>query len=240
MQNALCIIPARGGSKRVPRKNVLPLAGKPMLAYTLEAALEADVFLDVVVSSDDDEILAVARQWGAVADRRPEALAGDTVPMVRVAEEYLLRPGHAARYDHVAVMLPTCPFRTAMDVRDAVSLYDEQGNGAALIAVTAYTFPPQFAMTFDAAPALTMREPETYARSTRSQAMQPAVHPNGALYLMPVSRFLEEKTFFCQPLIGYEMPEERSLDIDYPYQFDMAEALMRTRRAAEIAAPVPA
>ncbi|MDZ4700572.1 MAG: acylneuraminate cytidylyltransferase family protein [Rhodothermales bacterium] len=231
MSNILCLIPARGGSRRVPRKNVLPLAGKPLLAYTLEAAIDSGVFADVVVSSDDAEILAVAREWGAGTDERAASLAGDTVPMVRVAEEYLRRDGMNTRYDHVAVMLPTCPFRTAEDVRRAAALYARQTGDVSLIAVTNYEFPPQLAMTIAEDAGLAMREPETYLRTTRSQSIDTAYHPNGALYMASVTRFLANGTFFHEPMVGYAMPPERSLDIDYPYQFQMAEALMQERLA---------
>jgi CMP-N-acetylneuraminic acid synthetase len=232
MNRTLCLIPARGGSKRIPRKNVLPLAGKPLLVYSIEAARDAGVFTDIVVSSDDAEILDVARSWGVEADERPAAWAGDTVPMVRVAEEYLCRDTVRGRYDHLAVMLPTCPFRTAEDVRAAVALYEARGAAATVIAVTVYEFPPQLAMTLGPDASIALREPETYGRTTRSQSIETAFHPNGALYLSTVDRFLKWGTFFHEPLAGYAMPPERSLDIDYPYQFLMAEALLNERLEA--------
>ena len=183
MSNILCLIPARGGSRRVPRKNVLPLAGKPLLAYTLEAAIDSGVFADVVVSSDDAEILAVAREWGAGTDERAASLAGDTVPMVRVAEEYLRRDGMNTRYDHVAVMLPTCPFRTAEDVRRAAALYARQTGDVSLIAVTNYEFPPQLAMTIAEDAGLLPSEVEPYgsemAKVHLSVRDRLAAEPNG-------------------------------------------------------------
>jgi CMP-N-acetylneuraminic acid synthetase len=228
MRNALCIIPARGGSKRIPRKNLLPLAGKPLLAYTIEAALKSGVFLDVVVSSDDQEILGLAGSLGAVADIRPEELSGDTIRFVQVVEEYLLRPGMRQKYETIAGMLPTCPFRTAEDVRRAFDLFSQQAGNGYLLSVTEYDFPPQLALDFaEDGVTLTMRDPVMYGKTTRSQSIGKSYHPNGAIYLASVDGFLREKTFFANPMFGYLMPAERSFDIDYPYQFAIAEAMMQ-------------
>lgn len=228
MENTLCIIPARGGSKRVPRKNKLPLAGKPLIAYSVEAALKAGVFEDVVVSSDDDEILGIAASSGAATDRRPESLSGDGIRFVEVVEEYLLRDNIRGRYQNVAGMLPTCPFRTVEDIEGAYNLFVGQETKNFLIAITEYDAPPQLAMDLaDDGKTISMHDPATYLRTTRSQSLGTAYHPNGALYLGPVERFLKEKTFFTEPLIGYAMPAERSFDIDYPYQFEIADIMMR-------------
>src|SRR5690349_14669727 len=135
MKRALCILPARGGSKRIPRKNLLPLAGKPLLAYSAEAALKSGMFADVAVSSDEDEILELARSLGATPDRRPDELSGDTVRFVQVVEEYLGRPGMVEKYDTVAGVLPTCPFRTVDDVRNAMQLFSQQAGEVFLISV---------------------------------------------------------------------------------------------------------
>lgn len=230
MTKMLCLIPARGGSKRIPRKNLLPLAGKPLLAYTIEAALNAELFEQVVVSSDDQEILDLAASLGASADRRPESLSGDKIRFVQVIEEYLLRPGIRHEYDSIASMLPTCPFRTGEDVRGAVDLFLQKGGEAFLIAVTEYDFPPQLALDFSAdGTTLSMRDPATYGRTTRSQSLGTAYHPNGAIYIASVEGFLREQTFFADPLLGYEMSPERSFDIDYPYQFKIAEIIMTER-----------
>jgi CMP-N-acetylneuraminic acid synthetase len=228
MTRTVCLIPARGGSKRIPRKNFLPLAGKPLLAYTVEVALEAGVFTDVVVSSDDEEILNLAESLGAIADRRPEELSGDGIRFVQVIEEYLLRYGIRNNYENVAGMLPTCPFRTADDVCGAFNLFIRQCAEVFLATVTEYDFPPQLALDFaDDGMTLRMRDCTTYRRTTRSQDLGKAYRPNGALYLAAVKGFLREKTFFAEPLLGYLMSPERSFDIDYPFQFRIADVMMR-------------
>lgn len=230
MTKMLCFIPARGGSKRIPRKNLLPLAGKPLLAYTVEAALHSGVFEQVVVSSDDREILDLAASLGAIADPRPESLSGDKIRFVQVIEEYLLRPGIRQKHDSIASMLPTCPFRTVEDVQEAVGLFRQKGGEVFLLAVTEYDFPPQLALDFaEDGMTLSMRDPATYGRTTRSQSLGVAYHPNGAIYIASVDGFLREKTFFADPLLGYEMSPQRSFDIDYPHQFKIAEIMMRER-----------
>jgi len=224
--SAVCLIPARGGSKRIPRKNLLPLGGKPLLAYTIDNARDSGCFDEIAVSSDDAEILALAERCGVRADRRPDHLSGDMTKFVEVLEEFLQRE---SRFDHFAGLLPTCPFRTAEDVRAAMELSLEH-PAAFVVGVTAYDFPPQLAMTFDATShGLTIREPETYKTTTRSQSLGTLHHPNGSIYCGRVDRYLQTGTYFEPPLVGYVMPPERSFDIDYPYQFEIAEAMMRAR-----------
>jgi CMP-N-acetylneuraminic acid synthetase len=224
----VCLIPARGDSKRIRRKNLLPLCGKPLLSYTIEVALKADVFREVVVSSDEAEILDLADSLGVVPDRRPEHLSGDKIRFLEVVEEYLLRPEVRSKYANIACMLPTCPFRSLEDVREAYRIFVIKEKDPFLVAVTEYEFPPQLAMELNKdGTTLTMRDPETYARTTRSQSLRKSYHPNGAIYLASVEGFLREKTFFAEPLLGYVMPANRSFDIDYPYQFRIAELMMK-------------
>jgi CMP-N-acetylneuraminic acid synthetase len=221
------MIPARIGSKRLPRKNLLPLGGRPLLAHTVDAAREAGVFDEIVVSSDDDEILALAGLLGVAADRRPAALAGDRTRFVEVLEELLLRTGAAPRFDLVAVLLPTCPFRHPDDIRAVLDL--QRRTGGFVIAVCAYEFPPQFALRLGDDGRATMEHPEAWRRSTQSQSHPASYHPNGAIYLAPTDRFLAERTFFAEPLFAHVMPPERSLDIDLPHQLAVAESLLRRR-----------
>jgi CMP-N-acetylneuraminic acid synthetase len=191
-------------------------------------ARQADVFEDVVVSSDDKEILNLADSLGIISDRRPERLSGDAIRFVEVIEEYLLRPEMKQRYTNIACMLPTCPFRTVDDIRTPYRIFLEQAGDVFLIAVTEYDFPPQLALDLaEDGMTLSMRDPDTYGHTTRSQSLGKAYHPNGAVYLTTVEGFLREKTFFAKPLIGYVMPPSRSFDIDYPYQVRIAESMMR-------------
>lgn len=223
----LCFIPARGGSRRIPRKNILPFGGKPLIRWTIQAALASGLFQRVVVSSDDDEILAEALKSGAEPDSRPPELGGDRVRFVEVLEEYLMRPGNRDEIDEVMVLLPTCPLRSELDIL-AVEELRRANPESFVVSISRYEFPPEFACDFDEATAvLATRRPEVYARSTQSQSLAPAFHPNGAIFAGSVPRFLETKSFFISPVLGSLMPPERSLDLDYPHQWELAEKMIR-------------
>lgn len=231
----VCIIPARGGSKRIPKKNIRLLHGKPLIAYTIKAAINAGYFKDVFVSSDDREILAIAENLGAKTDQRPEKLSGDKIKVVEVVDEFLQRLHHDGRWINVAMCLPTCPFRSTQDIKNAMALFfREKSICPRLIGVTKCDFPPQLALTKEADTSLVdMREPEAYGFSTRSQDCQELFSPNGSIYVATVEEFLKTKTFFGRPMLAYTMPPERSFDIDYPYQFQIAECMMQEKNQTE-------
>ena len=226
MSSTVCIIPARGGSKRIPRKNVLPLAGTPLLAYTIRAAKDAGVFDHIVVSTEDSEIAALAAAEGVAVDDRPEHMSGDKVRKVEVVDEYLRRNNGAEKFDNVAALLPTCPFRSAEDVRKAHQMFVENPDNDFLIGVVAYDFPPQLALV-EEGQGMRMMYPDEYAKTTRSQDIRTMYHPNGAIYMATVESFLKVGTFFQENMLTYVMPPERSFDIDYPYQFAIAEGMMK-------------
>ncbi len=224
----LCFIPARGGSKRLPRKNLLPLGGRPLLVWTIDAARDSNLFDEIVVSSDDNEILALARDAGVRADRRPDALGGDRIRFIEVLDELLRRPAETGRFATATTLLPTCPFRTAADIAAAFELLTP---GNSVVSVSHYEFPPEFAADLHGTE-LQLRHPERYAHSTQSQSVPPAVHPNGAIFLSSVARLLATGSYFTAPVQGYLMPPERAFDIDFPHQFAIAEALLQTRESS--------
>lgn len=224
-KNCICIIPARGGSKRIPRKNILPLNGKPLMAYSIDAAKESGVFEKVVVSTEDQEIMEIAQKHGAEIDIRPEAMAGDHVTKVQVINEYISRNKIENQYAYVAALLPTCPFRTAQDVKDAFEKLTSQEQYDFLIGVTEYEFPIEFALRADDK-IVEMIDPSGY-EVTRSQNKEKKYHPNGAIYMASMKGFLEKKTFFNRQMMHHIMPAIRSYDIDYPYQFEIAEIIAK-------------
>lgn len=229
--NILCVIPARGGSKRVPRKNILSLNGTPLISYTIRAAKDSGVFDKIIVSTDDAEIKDVAIAEGVDVDDRPEHMAGDKVTKVQVVKEYLERVD-CTEFSHVAALLPTCPFRTAQDMVDAVKLY-ENSNEDFLIGVTEYEFPVQLALHDINDEVVQMDNSENYL-TTRSQNIEKRFHPNGSIYLAKIDKFLEKGTFFNEKMAAYKMPAVRSFDIDYPYQFKIAEVLAKLIQDKEI------
>lgn len=223
--DTVCLILARGGSKRVPRKNVRELNGKPLVCYTFEAAIASECFSEIVISTDDSEVERLAAQYNLTIDKRPKVLANDTTRAVEVVEEYLIRNKHL-NHKHVAMLLPTCPFRNAEDVKAAFEIYNKHEGVLPLMATTQYDFPPQLAVAaLEGTDKLIMREPEAYAATTRTQSIQPLYHPNGAIYISSVESFVARKTFFQPEMLSYVMPAERSFDIDYPYQLRIAEIM---------------
>lgn len=221
----LCFIPAHAGSKCIPDINTRMLGGRPLIAWTIESALTSDCFDRIVVSTSDEAIRAIAERSKIVTDRTAADLAGDGVKLVQIVDEYLRRPENSGRYTQVAVLLPTCPFRNASDVRESVALQREAPQSF-VVTISAYDFPPEFAFDADAASGeLHLRHPEVYARSTQSQSVAPAYHPNGAIYVCGVDRFLETKSFFAPPIRAILLPPERAFDVDQPHQWTIAESI---------------
>ncbi len=221
----IALIPARAGSKRVPNKNIRPLNGRPLIAYTIDAAIASGCFSTIVVSTDDDRVAEIAREHGVEVDQRPTNLCGDTVRAVEVVDEYLRRTDAAKRFSSAAMLLPTCPFRTVEDIQNAMRHYEKSARNTPLITVTQYAFPPQLALELDDDEPGQMRmcQAAAYATTTRSQSMAALYHPNGALYVAAIDMFLSEHSFFTERMLTYVMPSERSFDIDYPWQFQLAE-----------------
>jgi len=228
----IAFIPARGGSKRIPGKNLKPLGGKPLLRYAVDSALDSGVFDEVVVSSDDEEVAAIVGEWNDVVfHRRDPALADDFARVPEVAHAYLAGLEETALPRVVGVLLPPCPFRSAEHVRAAYEQFARENRDGFLVSVTRYEFPPQFALKFagEGDSRLEMIQPEVYGKTTRSQSVEPLWHPNGAMYFCATDAFLKTASFFSEPLVGYEMPPEDSLDLDWPHQFEIAELMIERR-----------
>ena len=226
MLKSLCIIPARGGSKRIPRKNIQPLNGKPLISYSIRAAIDSKVFDEVIISTEDKDIKEIALQEGVLVDDRPQQMAGDTVTKVQVVKEFLERVSGKEKYETVVALLPTCPFRTAVHVREAYEQFKKNSSLPFLIGVTEYDFPIQLALTPIDEHTMKTAFEDGY-KTTRSQDIQKRYHPNGAMYIASVKAFLEKGTFFNDEMQTYKMSAIRSFDIDYPYQFEIAEIISR-------------
>ena len=223
--DTLCMILARGGSKRIPRKNIRHLNGKPLVCYTFEAAIKSACFSEIIISTDDDEVADLARSYNITVDRRPAHLCDDATKAVEVIYEYLSR-SPKKNTKNIAMLLPTCPFRKAEDIVAAVDIFNKHDGVMPLMAVTQYEFPPQLAVAIhEGNDTIEMCDSDAYVTSTRTQSIQPLYHPNGAIYLSNTDGFIECKTFFQPKMLSYLMPAERSFDIDYPYQMRIAEIM---------------
>ena len=216
----VAIVPARGGSKRLPRKNIIQFLGKPIIAYTVEAALETGLFSEVLVSTEDEEIAAVGRSLGARVVRRPAALATDVAPVRDVCLHVLDEEAQAGRrYSVFSCLYATAPLRTDTDIAGVVSLV-QPGVCDYAMAVTEYPYPPHQALRAQEDGALVPLFPELVNRRTRD--IGTLVVDNGSTYCASVVAFRRHRSFYGPGLRGYVMPFHRSIDVDRPEDLELA------------------
>lgn len=229
----LAIITARGGSKRIPHKNIRPLAGKPLIARTIDAALAVPSLHAVVVSTDDEAIAQASRIAGAdVPFIRPPELSTDTaasLPVVQHATTFI-EQRDGMTFDWVLLLQPTSPLRTAADI-EAALVVAAHGDCDSVVAVKPMPVHPIFAKKIDVdgyIKPFVLDEPEGLRRQ---DAMPPAYCRNGAIYLTQRRVLMEENSLYGKRIRAYVMPEERSVDIDTPLDFALAEILLNSREA---------
>lgn len=228
-ERPLCIIPARGGSKRFPRKNVAPLAGKPLLAYAIEAALDSGIFDVVCVSSDDGEILEVARRHGAqLVLKRPAALATDTCPVKQVCAYVLEDLAVQGReYVEFAVLLTNNPLRRAGDVRAAYEIFRRE-DANYVMSLVPYSHPPQRAVSVAEG---CVKPYFGLEYMTQTQRLDPLYRHDGSVIFAKARVFLREREFYGTRVVPYFVPAERSVDIDSPLDLAWAEFLLSRSQA---------
>lgn len=207
----LGIIPARGGSKGLPGKNIRVVAGKPLIAWTIEEAKKSAFIDRLILSSEDQEIIRVAREWDCeVPFVRPFQLAADDTPGI----EPVLHALEALPefYDYVVVLQPTSPLRSVIDIDNCIRMSLEHG-ARSCVSVTEVDKSPYWMYTFDDANRLTPLLPGMNLTPRRQDL--PLVHAlNGALYVAECSWLKRSKTFVADETIGFVMSKERSVDID--------------------------
>ena len=218
----LALIPARGGSKGLPGKNIRPLAGIPLIGWTIAAALGARCVSRTILSSDDEAIMAVARAHGCdVPFRRPARLATDTAGALEVVLHALDKvPG----FDAVALLQPTSPLRRSADIDAAFAAMQAAGAQSVVSVCEAAQTP--YWMYGLAAGGRMEKLLQTPAGVTRRQDLPPAYVLNGAIYITTVARLSAGCGFVDQDTVGYVMPRRDSVDIDTADEFRLAEALM--------------
>jgi CMP-N,N'-diacetyllegionaminic acid synthase len=230
----LGLIPARGGSKAIPRKNLLPLANKPMVAWTIDAASEAGVFDRLILSTDDAEIAQLGRKLGIeVPFLRPADLATDGSTSVDVCIHALewLEGNENYRPDFIMLLQPTSPLRSATDIRASVELAAvRQANS--VVSICEVHHHPSWMKILDNEGHLRNLFAHTSA-PTRRQDLFPVFALNGAIYLALRSLVLSERTFVSDGTLGYLMPPERSVDVDRAWDFYLADLILRDRERRE-------
>jgi CMP-N-acetylneuraminic acid synthetase len=221
----LAVIPARGGSKGVPRKNVRILGGLPLLVHTLRAARAATRLDRILVSTEDEEIAGVARSEGAEVLSRPLSLAGDQVQNTDVIRHALEQAGQG--FDRVVLLQPTSPLRTAQDIDACVQLLDQSDTASAMTVTTVEHHPAKVVRLDaqgEAVPFTSWSDMEA-----RRQELPTLYRQNGAVYALRTSDFLRENRFILAPCRVYVMSSEASVDIDNELDFLIAEQLLRSR-----------
>lgn len=218
----LALIPARGGSKGVPRKNIRPFCGKPLLQWSIEVALAAPSIDRVVVSTDDPEIAEIACAGGAeVPFLRPPELASDTAPGIAPVLHALQQ---LPEVSDVLLLQPTSPLRRVEDVEAIVSLQRTTGCEAAVSVTPSAKHP---AWMFALSPLQQLEPLLPFEEAACRQQLPPAYALNGALYLASRSFLTRERSFLTADTLGYVMPLERSVDIDSPLDWQWGEFLMQ-------------
>lgn len=217
----LAMITARGGSKRIPRKNIKEFNGKPIIAYSIEAALASGVFDEVMVSTDDEEIAEIAKKYGAkVPFFRSEKTANDFATTVDVIEEVLnTYKDRGEEFDIFCCIYPTAPFITAKRLKDAVEELTVS-DADSLIPVVRFSYPPQRAMEIHDGK-LVFRQPENLSK--RSQDLEPHFHDAGQFYVVRSESFFKNHGIMVGDILPMELSELEVQDIDNEVDWKLAE-----------------
>ncbi len=227
------IITARGGSKGIPRKNIRPLAGKPVIAWTIEAARQSPSVQRVLVSTDDEEIARISTDWGAeVPFMRPAELARDDTPHMAVMLHALrwLTDHQEAQPDYVLLLQPTSPLRTAEDIDAAVQLAVDKDADSVVGMSHSIKHPyraKRIAQDGTLAEFMTIPLPGT--TETRRQVFPEAYDVNGAIYLVRREVLLDQHTFQPPRTFPYIMPPHRSLELDQPWDLYLMNIILEHR-----------
>jgi len=229
MKDVYAVICARKGSKRLKNKNLMLVEGKPLIAYTIEAALESSVFSKVFVNSESSEILEVSKNYGAESYQRPQKFSQDTIYIIEVIQE-MIASLHLEDHIVIGILFPTCPLRDIQDIRNALNIYYENKEKSPVVSVSTYDYPIQVALTINDKNRLEFLFPEDYKRSTRHNFHPKTYLANYAVIFNKVGTLKKQNNLIGDSPIPYVMPPERSIDIDEPFQMEVVKALMAYRR----------
>ena len=217
----IAIIPARGGSKGVPKKNIKMFAGKPLIAWTIEAAMASNMIDDIVVSTDSEEIKEVSQAYGAkVPFLRPMEISNDWSHAID-AVLFTLKHLVESNFTHCCLLQPTSPLRTCSDIDDACIIAGKK-NSKSLISVTENVEYPFVSTEIIMGKLL---RPKGCSLYLPRQEVKIGYHINGAIYVNTIKHLFHTKSFYSRFMDYYLMPEERSFQIDTQLDFDITEYL---------------
>lgn len=214
------IIPARGGSKRLPRKNIMPFAGKPMITWTIEAAKQSNVFDVILVSTDDDEMAQIAKESGAEVLMRPIEVSDDSSTLIDVIHHAMLN-GYS-NTESLCLLLANCPLRSSLDIKKSWEKFKEQ-NPSALLSVVEYAWTPPHRAQF-----LKNNRLESAFdgwQNKKSQLYPEVVCPTGAIYWSTPELLENEDTLYIDGIEGFQIPWHRGIDIDTFEDFELASCI---------------
>lgn len=230
LKKMLAIIPARGGSKGLPNKNILDFDGEPLIARTVKTALKSKYIDDVIVSTDSEAIAEAAVKAGAENPfMRPQELATDTAKVIDTFVYTLetLKEKYNREYEKVIILQPTSPLRETKDIDEAIELY-ERKNALTIMSVVEAEIPPEWYLTID--DHLFMKNYIEELSSKNRQEYKKLYLPNGAIYIFDVKNLLETKLYKNDRTYAYIMNKENSIDIDDIYDFLLAEAIVKRNK----------
>lgn len=229
-KSILALIPARGGSKGVPRKNIREIAGKPLLAWTSEEARKSKYIDRLVLSSEDEEIISIGKKWGCeVPFKRPPELSRDETPADLVVHHALENlPG----FDYVLLLQVTSPLRTARDIDLSLELC-ELRRAKGCVSVTEAEKSPYWMFTVDDLDRIYPLMSSGY-RTKRRQDLPLVYALNGAIFLGQTEHYLKEGSFQTPETVAYKMPAERSLDLDTEFDFMIIESILARKGSSEV------
>lgn len=224
----LAVIPARGGSKRIPKKNIHPLVGKPLVAWTIEASLKSGLFEDVVVSTDSPEIAAISREYGASTPFNREAYADAHSPSSLVSVDAVNQLDK--EYDIVVQLLPSCPLRSAETIIESYTNFIEKDYDFQLSCFKFGWMNPWWAYKIaDEKPSPVFSDD---LRNRRSQDQEELFCPSGAIWIAKTAKLLEAQTFYGEDFRMHPIPWKEAVDIDEYDDLAMAEVLYKTMQEA--------
>jgi len=229
----LALIPARGGSKGVPNKNKALIAGKPLIQYSIEAALESRWLSDIWISSDDQDILDLGRKYPTISlNQRSQKLASDDSPITDTIKAILHLEEKNLLVDAIMILQPTSPIRTGAQIDESIKSLSEHKEANSLISVCAMDDIHPARMYWNERSLLKpiLEEHE----QTLRQEIPKAYYRNGAIYLVRKQAFVENHSVMVKPTIGYKMPLDHLLNIDTPRDLLIAETLIVAWKKGEL------
>ena len=225
----IAIIPARGGSKRLPHKNKLLLGGTPLIEHTINAVASSGCFEKILFSSDDDHLLELAsKRMELSIEKRDASLASDNIKVIDLVKQIAHRKDYDD-YDQIGLFLPTCPFRNATHIKEGLKLLDQEDFS--VVSICEMNDPLQLSLTINSEtnvinPEFVLSPSPLVTGKTRSQDFSKFYRVNGGFYISWLKKFRKKENFFQGQVKGYLMSTLESVDIDHDYDLDYANMLL--------------